>query len=101
MQGDDEVRVRRLLEGLDDPRIVVACASALRLLPAFAHRTVPALVEALLALPADSPYEFNVSWAAIGLARSWPGTRAWVTKRKTSTDEVGGKRLQNLLRRIR
>ena len=101
LAGDESVLVDRLLEGLGDTEIVWAAASALRWFPKHASRTVPALVEALLALPADSPYRFTVFWAPVFLTRGWPGARAWVEQRRETATEAQHKTLDELLSRMR
>ena len=101
LAGDEGVLVDRLVRGLGDGEIVAACAGALRFFPQHAARSVPAIVEALLELPADSPYRYPLQWAPVTLAREWSGARPWIESRRETADEEGRKRLDEVLARMR
>ena len=101
LTGDEGVLVDRLVAGLADGPIVAACASALQFFPEHAARSVPPLVDALLVLPADSPWRFTLQWAPVTLARGWSGARPWIAARRETADEEGRKKLDELLSRMR
>ena len=101
LAGEEDARFERLMRGLADGEIVAVCADGLRVFPTHAERSVPAIVEALLPLPVDSPQRYSLSWAPVFLARGWPGARAWIEARRETADEAGRRTLDELLSLMR